>query len=199
MKTVTYLYDDYLTALKVMRELESSGVTPHNIALVGSNADGRYKTNGTTGAAETNMAANGAAVGGAVGIGAGVLTALGALAIPGLGPLVAAGVLATTIVTTTGGVLAGSLIGGLIDYGISEPDAQVYAEGVRRGGTLISTRTSEVQSTAVDAIMRQHGGVHADERRRAYTEGGWSTFDNAAPFYPPDEIARERARLQAQS
>lgn len=196
MKTITYLYDDYLTALKVMRELESSGVTPHNIALVGSNADGRYKLNGTTVSDESNMAANGAAVGGVVGIGAGVLTALGALAIPGLGPLVAAGVLATTIVTTTGGVIAGSLIGGLIEYGISEPDAHVYAEGVRRGGTLISTRVSDEQTNAVDAIMRQHGGVHADERRKTYTEGGWSTFDNEAPVYNPKEIERERARVQ---
>lgn len=195
MNTISYLYDDYNSAQTVLRELERSGVATHNITFVANNADGRYRLKGD--AEQTTEAASGAAVGGVVGVGAGIMAAMGALAIPGLGPLVAAGVLATTIVTATGGVIAGGLIGGLIHHGIDEKDAHVYAEGVRRGGTLISVRSADDQTAAVDTIMRHHGGVHADERRSAYAQGGWSTFDTAAPIYTPKEIESERARYQA--
>jgi hypothetical protein len=66
------------------------------------------------------------------------------MAIPGVGPVVAAGWLAaTTLGAVTGAVAcgaAGGLIGALTDSGVPEEHAHVYAEGVRRGGTLVTAR-----------------------------------------------------------
>ena len=135
-------------------------------------------------------AATGAEVGGAVGGGAGILTALGVLAIPGLGPLVAAGVLATTLTTTAAGAVAGGLIGSLTDYGISETDAQLYAEGIRRGGTLVTVRAADDRVAKAEAILKQPVDVRA--RRDYYTQSGWKAYDPKAPAYSADEIKRER-------
>ena len=195
MKTTRYLFTAYNSAQTAARQLIRSGIASQNITFVASKADGRRPSNGDS--ATSSGAASGAAVGSVVGIGAGIMAALGVPAIPGLGPLVAAGILATTIVTTTGGVLAGSLIGGLIEYGSDEKNAHVYAQGVRRGGTFISVRSADDQAASVDAIMRRNGGVHAAERRNAYAEGGWSTYDEAIPAYTPKEIERQRPRYQA--
>ena len=83
-------------------------------------------------------AGKGAGIGAAVGGVGGLLTGLGLMAIPGVGPVVAAGWLAATAAgAVTGaavGGAAGGIIGGLTDAGVSEDDAHVYAEGVRRGG-----------------------------------------------------------------
>lgn len=89
---------------------------------------------------DASGAATGATVGGLAGAGTGLLAALGMIAIPGIGPLVAAGVLATTLAGAAAGTLTGGLIGALVDYGVSEDDAQVYSEAVRRGGSLVSVR-----------------------------------------------------------
>jgi hypothetical protein len=83
-------------------------------------------------------AETGAGVGTAVGGAAGLLAGLGLLAIPGVGPVVAAGWLVATAVGAVAGAATGGLIGGLTGAGVSEDDAHVYAEGVRRGGSLVA-------------------------------------------------------------
>ena len=77
----------------------------------------------------------------------GLLAGLGLLAIPGLGPIVAAGWLAATAVGAgigaAGGAATGSLVGALKNSGHTEEDANVYSEGVRRGGTLVSAKVQD--------------------------------------------------------
>ena len=76
------------------------------------------------------------------------------LAIPGIGPVVAAGWLASTAAMAAAGGATGGLIGALTQSGIGEDDAHAYAEGVRRGGTLVTARVDESRRAATDAIMR---------------------------------------------
>src|SRR6185369_6616916 len=76
----------------------------------------------------------GAGVGAAVGGTAGLLAGLGLMAIPGVGPVVAAGWLVSTLAGAAAGGLAGSVVGALTQAGVSKEDADVYAEGLRRGG-----------------------------------------------------------------
>lgn len=137
-----------------VRELQSIG-----ISFVGSNVGGAYDDSavavGTTSNAEATEASDGAGAGalggGIVGGLAGVLVGLGVLTIPGLGPVLAAGPLAAAIGTTgaaigagavgaAAGAAAGGLLGALVGAGIPHGDANVYAEGVRRGGTLVVAR-----------------------------------------------------------
>jgi uncharacterized membrane protein len=172
--TVTHLYDDYASAAAAVRDLEAAGLGRDQISVV-AQRDNRAEQETSSGAA------TGATAGGVAGAGVGLLTALGLIAIPGIGPLVAAGVLATTLAGAATGVVTGGLLGALVDYGIPEKEAHVYAESIRRGGTLVSVRASENQSDRVESIMRTHNPADIDERGRLYRNEGWTGYDPANP------------------
>ena len=75
------------------------------------------------------------------------------MAIPGIGPLVAAGWLATTLAGAGAGAVAGGLVGALTGAGVSREEAEVYEEGVRRGHTLVSVRADETDIPRIEAIL----------------------------------------------
>ena len=87
---------------------------------------------------------------------AGLLAGLGLLAIPGIGPVVAAGWLASTAAVAVAGGATGGLIGALTQSGIGEQEAHAYAEGVRRGGTLVTVRVPDTDWARVEAILDRH-------------------------------------------
>ena len=107
--------------------------------------------------------------------------------------MVGTGWLVATLVGAAAGGVAGGLIGSLTDAGVAEGDAHVYAEGIRRGGTLVSARVGEDLVDAATGILGQSGSVDISDRRRDYEASGWSTFD---PLAPPliDEDLDERHR-----
>jgi hypothetical protein len=188
-RTVTHLYDDYVQAQRAVRDLEQAGFSSSEISLVT-----RYRDNGTLAddADDGSSTAAGAAVGALTGGGTGLLAALGVIAIPGIGPLVAAGVLATTLAGAAAGSAAGGIIGALIDYGVSEEDAHVYSEGVRRGSSLVSVRADDARATKAEQILRQQGPVDVAQRRQHYMKAGWSQYDPKAPSYTAEQIRKER-------
>jgi hypothetical protein len=122
----------------------------------------------------------GAGIGAVAGGGAGVLAGLGLLAIPGVGPVVAAGWLVALAVGAAGGAAAGGLLGGLVGSGVSDEHAEVFVEGVRRGGTLVTVRVAEDRVAEADAILDRNA-VDPVSRRAEYTASGWSAFDPAGP------------------
>src|SRR6476619_7552699 len=166
MITISRLYDDYETASRAVDELERAGIPHSDISIVASNAEGWYDRNRTTSRVDpahdrdhdgrddrAEGAAAGAGIGATLGGVAGLLAGLGMLAIPGIGPVVAAGWLASTAAMAAAGGTADGLIGALTQSGIGEDDAHAYAEGVRRGGTLVTARVDESRAAAVEAIM----------------------------------------------
>ncbi|MDB5537288.1 MAG: hypothetical protein JWQ65_2163, partial [Devosia sp.] len=141
-------------------------------------------------------AGTGAGIGALLGGAGGLLAGLGALAIPGIGPVIAAGWLVTTAVGAVAGAAVGgatgSVIGGLTSSGIHEQDAHVFAEGVRRGGSVVSVRTDESRESEVQAIFAASNQIDIAERRARFEQEGWQYFDpDAAPF-EPDEIRKRR-------
>lgn len=193
-KTISGLYDVYDDAIQTVHEIEAAGVPAGNISMVANNADNRYAPIRKTNAAPDAEA--GAAVGTIVGGGAGLLAGLGMLAIPGVGPVVAAGWLIATavgaVVGAGAGAATGGLVGSLTEAGVGKDYAQVYAEGVRRGGTLVTARVEDSRVTAVEAILQRHHPVDADARGKLYRGHGWTKFDDTAPPYTPSELKRER-------
>jgi heat induced stress protein YflT len=197
-QTVTTLYDTYDDALSAVTALEASGIPHSDISIVSNNVDNRYDKDRPTKAAED--AGKGAGIGAAVGGIGGLLTGLGLMAIPGVGPVVAGGWLVATAVGAAGGAAvggaAGGLVGSLTKAGVPERDANFYAEGVRRGGTLVTARVEDSRASAAREILQRHKWVDPEMRGAAYRESGWSSFDENAPPYTPEEIAAERARYQ---
>ena len=201
MITVTRLYDDYAIAARAYNDLERAGISTDDISIVASNADGTFEKGATERGKidrdgdgtddRSEGAAKGAGIGGAVGGVAGLLAGLGILAIPGLGPVVAAGWLASTAALAFTGGAAGGLIGSLSQHGVKEDDAHAYAEGVRRGGTLVTARVDEKDAARVESILGT-SAVDLPARRAMWERDGWNRFDPAAPAYTADEVRRER-------
>jgi hypothetical protein len=196
-RIITKLYDSYDDAADTVQDLEAAGIPHDDISLIANNADNRYVTADTTAGKVGAGAGTGASIGTVIGGGAGLLAGLGMLAIPGVGPVVAAGWLVSTLVGAAAGAgvgaASGGVIGAMTEAGVSSDHAQVYAEGVRRGGTLVTARVDESQAAIADGIMRKNFPVDPDQRGAAYRKAGWTTFDEKAAAYTAAELERERA------
>ncbi|PSC06720.1 hypothetical protein SLNSH_02690 [Alsobacter soli] len=194
-KTVSALYDSYTEASAAVSALEAAGFPHSDVSLVANNTEKWHRGGDASDAADD--AGKGAGIGAALGGAGGLLAGLGMLAIPGLGPVVAAGWLASTAAGALAGAAvggaAGGLVGALTDAGVPERDAHTYAEGVRRGGALVTARVEDARASEAQAILQRHRSVDVNARRAAYEQGGWRAFDPSAPAYTTDEIARERA------
>ncbi|MFK8251264.1 hypothetical protein [Ancylobacter terrae] len=200
-ETVSALFDRYEDAQTAVNKLQSLGIDRAQISLVSNNSDNWYeghRTRSTDAGEVGGDAAGGAGIGAMLGGAAGALTGLGLIAIPGLGPVVAAGWLASTAAGAAAGAVAGSATGGIIgamtENGVPEEEANVYAEGVRRGGTLVTAHVPEGDVAAAQAILDENRRVDYQARGSAYRAAGWNRFDADAPPYTADEIARERQR-----
>jgi hypothetical protein len=197
MRTITKLYDTYDDAAQTVRDLEAAKIPHDSISMMANNADNRYAPVDSKKTEAGSGAGTGASIGTVLGGGAGLLAGLGVLAIPGVGPVVAAGWLVSTLVGAAAGAgigaASGGIIGAMTEAGVSKEHAHVYAEGVRRGGTLVTARADENQAAVVEGIMRQHHPVDPDARGLAYRRSGWKEFDVKAVALGADELERERA------
>src|SRR4051812_27065137 len=139
MKTVIGLFDLSADAYAAQNDLLGSGLDRDRISVVTSESNKDY--NRTTGEkSDKTEAAEGAGIGATAGAlaggAAGLLASLGLLAIPGIGPLLAAGPIVATLTGAGIGAATGGVVGGLVGMGIPGEDAGGYEEGVRRGGAL---------------------------------------------------------------
>lgn len=199
-QTITGLFDNYADARRAVQDLEAAGVPHRDVSIVGHDK-GEHVGNervGDVADPAAQDAGKGAGIGATVGGVGGLLAGLGLLAIPGIGPVVAAGWLVATAAGAVGGGLIGAATGGLVGAlthaGVPENDAHVYAEGVRRGGTLVTAKVDEPILPTARNILGDDRTVNVAERRKAYATQGWSRFDEAAPAYSDSDIAADRAR-----
>jgi hypothetical protein len=196
IRTITGLYDSYDQAVQTVRDLEVAHIPDTDISLVAHRSNAHDVSIGSAHGAATG-AGTGASAGAAIGGGVGLLAGLGMLAIPGVGPVVAAGWLVATAVGAVAGAAAGGATGGLIGQltsaGVTKEHANFYAEAVRRGGSLVTARVDEGLFETAEAIMRRHGRIDPTMREKAYRDGGWSEFDEKSEPYTPADVARERA------
>jgi hypothetical protein len=189
-RTVIALYDNLQDANSAIRELVDNGFKRDDISLMAGDQNGNYQrmlSNKENAVESTDVsgASEGAGVG--AGIGAvmggigGVLVGLGALIIPGVGPVIAAGPLAAVLAGLAGagagaiaGGITGGLIGALVDIGVPEETASYYSEGVRRGGALLTIRTEDNMSGRAVNIMNRHNPVDINSKASEWRESGWT-------------------------
>lgn len=194
--TISRLYDNYSDAQRAVTSLEAAGVPHSDLSIVANNSDDWYSTDTKVDRDRDGVhdrakgAATGAGVGAGLGGAAGLLAGLGLLAIPGLGPVVAAGWLASTALGAVAGGATGGVVGALTQAGVSQEEAPLYAEGVRRGGTLVSARVA-ADRARYEAILDQ-SSVNLRDRSAAWQKAGWKSYDPSAPPFGADEVRRER-------
>lgn len=184
--TVIGLFNNMGEAQSVVKDLVASGVERDDIGFMANEkqaAPSEAHAEGQ-GSKAASGALAGAGTGAAIGGVAGLALALAPLAIPGVGPIIAAGPIAAALTGAGIGAVAGGLIGGLTRMGVPEEDAHYYAEGVRRGGILVTVAADdEAEADEAVAILRRHGAVDIEERATEWKKQGWQgRFDaDAAP------------------
>ena len=193
IQTLTRLFDSNEDAAAVVRSLEAAGVPHGDISIIANGATTGSTTGHVAGTSEDEAGSAGAGAGATVGTvlggGAGLLAGLGAMAIPGVGPVVAAGWLIATLTGAGVGAAVGGSVGGLVGAltraGVSEHEAHVYAEGVRRGGSLVTVRVDDSRAAEASAILDGRPPVDVTSRRAQYVQTGWERFDETASAYAP--------------
>jgi len=197
-RTIVAIYGELATAQHVVEDLVNAGVARDNISLVANDIAGNYSPYvGRTSAATEDVvdAGDGASFGAVVGGLTGVLVGLGALAIPGIGPVLAAGPLLAALgggaVGAVAGAATGGIVAGLVKTGIPEDEAHDYAEGVRRGGTLLTVSTPDNLEHTVYEILNRHNPIDLEQRTEAWRKAGWKTFGETDQPYSVDDISRE--------
>ena len=173
MRTIAHVYQTYAEATRVVQSLESAGIPHSDISIVsgdktvtntgydsmGTGGTGTGMTSGDPEQGAATGGGTGATIGTVLGGGAGLLAGIGSLAIPGIGPLVAAGWLVAALTGAGVGAAAGGLLGSLTGAGVSEADAHTYQEGVNSGGTLVTVRADDAQAAHVEQIMGMTTGM----------------------------------------
>jgi hypothetical protein len=157
-RTVVGVFDGPNHAEKALNELKDSGFGADQVSVVAQDKRETREMVESTGMGAEG-AGTGAFLGGITGGVLGWLVGIGALMIPGVGPVVAAGALATTLGGAALGAVAGGLIGALVDAGVPEEDAKGYEESVRQGSILLTVqaRTDE-EARKAHQIFDRHGG-----------------------------------------
>ena len=136
-KRIVGVYDNGDQAVQAIEDLKAQGYDRDAISVVARDRDDIDDIHEETGTKTEEGLATGAATGGVLGGLAGFLAGVGALAIPGVGPILAAGPIAATLTGAAVGAGAGGLAGALIGMGIPEDEANRYESDVKAGKILV--------------------------------------------------------------
>lgn len=149
-----------------LRELRDAGFDMNKASVIARNTDtgnevAGVETQEDVGNKADEGAATGAVTGGLFGGITGLLVGLGSLAIPGVGPVLLAGEIATTLVTTIAGAgvgaATGGLLGALVGLGIPEERAKIYNQRIERGDYLLILDGTEASINRAEAIVKNRG------------------------------------------
>lgn len=159
-KTVIAVFRDYNEAEAVLHDLLQHGFQREDVSLIAADRSDGVSQAGDEATKAAGSAGTGAAVGGM----AGLVLGLAALAIPGIGPVIAAGPLAAAIGGLGIGAAAGGIIGGLTQLGVPHEHAASYEELVRKGGTVIAVRATGDMVDRAEGLFERHGAEDINEQ-----------------------------------
>lgn len=160
-KIVGVFYTEH-EASRAIEDLKSHGFLTEDISVIARNKRDVEAISDETGTKAPEGMASGAATGGILGGLTGLLAGIGALAIPGIGPIIAAGPIAATLTGAAVGAGTGGLVGGLIGLGIPEDEAKTYDNYVDEGRILVMVDADSSQVNDVYSVFRNHGSANAD-------------------------------------
>lgn len=171
MKKLIGIFKSEELALRTIESLKKAGYTPEEISIITKDEvkyealknhvdDGMMKDD------ENSGLATGAAAGGAIGGFGGLLLGLGALAIPGAGPIIAAGPIVGAITGALAGGAVGGVAGALIDAGVPEVEAREYEEYLMAGDILILVDEDDQRRDAVYESYYKNESLNRDQFQR---------------------------------
>ncbi|NMO96280.1 general stress protein [Paenibacillus lemnae] len=160
-KHVVGVFDTENEAISAIQDLQERGIPGERISVISKDKQEMENVTDETGTKAPEGVAAGAATGGVLGGVTGLLAGAGALAIPGIGPILAAGPIAATLAGAAVGAGAGGLVGGLIGLGIPEDEAKDYETHINEGRILVLVDGDE-QFDDVHDVFTTHRSLNAD-------------------------------------
>src|SRR4051812_49636081 len=176
--TVVGLFHDQPDAERAIERLKQAGFSEKQIGVALRDRDRQNELIEGTGTQAAEGAATGALGGGVLGGVIGLLAGVGALAIPGVGPIIAGGTLASTLAGAGIGGAAGGLIGALAGMGVPEEDARHFDQGFQAGGTLVTVDAGGRAGEARECLYESGGDLGS--MGRGMTESSATSADAAA-------------------
>ena len=164
--TVVGLYNDRTTAEKAVQDLVAEGFAHDSVSVVAPGAAAAKNLSADTpniGPIEETGSGTDAGTGAAIGGFAGFAAGIAALAIPGIGPILAAGPLAAGIMGAGIGAAAGGIAGALKSHGITDKEASRYSDAVGRGGCLVMVHTNAQHIDHAADVLDRNGAIDVDE------------------------------------
>ncbi len=156
--TVIGVMNDHSRAEEAVRSLREEGFRENEISIAARDEEGGADQGGEERSFDDQNLSDGTATGGAIGGVAGLLMGAGALLIPGVGPIIAAGPLAGVLT----GAVTGGIAGGLIDLGIPEERGKHYEERVKQGDILVAIKTDENKVDTAASVLRKYGAMDVE-------------------------------------
>jgi hypothetical protein len=155
-KAVIGVFRSENRAREAINELKAQGFNEREISLIAKEKKELEEDDERGGnlTMEKQNLGEGVMTGGALGGIAGLLAGAGALLIPGVGPIIAAGPLAAFLT----GVVGGGLVGGLVDFGIPEERGRHYEERVKRGDILVTVKAEDDEVSQITSVLKRYGG-----------------------------------------
>lgn len=176
--TVAAVFNDRDDAQDAINALRDAGFAADDISILARDRNTAGQIAEDTGTEMATGAATGALAGGLLGGVAGWLVGIGALAIPGVGPIIAAGPLAAALGGAAIGAAGGGIIGALTGMGIPEDEAKYYDTEFKRGGIVVTAQTRGRYDEARD-ILREYGGRDATTA----TTTSYATWNETSPRF----------------
>src|SRR6266513_3385201 len=133
----------YSQAEQLVEELQAEGFPASEISVLLPESEGRHDIGHVKATKAPEGATTGATAGGVTGGVLGLLAGIGALAIPGIGPFIAAGPLMAALSGAAIGAGTGGLVGALVGMGIPEIEAKRYQDKLKRGNYLIAVAVAD--------------------------------------------------------
>jgi hypothetical protein len=157
--TVVGLFADRSAAERGIQGLKDAGFSEAEIGVAMRDKQQQKDLTEGTGTQAAEGAAKGAVGGGVLGGLVGLLTGVGALVIPGIGPIIAGGALASTLAGAGIGAAAGGVIGALVGMGVPEADAKHFERGFQEGAVLVTVLAGADGEEARDVIIACGGDL----------------------------------------
>jgi hypothetical protein len=179
-KTVVGFYTSRASAEQAAANLVAEGIPRESISVLTADRRDDAPAIGPVHEIGADTEAGRDAVYGAIaGFVAGTILAV----IPGIGPILAVGPITAALTGIGVGAAAGGVIGLLRDEGISEDEAEYYAEGIRRGGSLVSVRADDETEATASKVLERSGAEDVKELAAEWRKAGWTGFDANARAY----------------
>jgi uncharacterized membrane protein len=154
---VSGIFTTAANAQVAVERLRDLGVPSGDISMIAREVE---RVAEPVAAPAASATASGVATGGLFGGLAGLLVGLGTLAIPGIGPVLAAGPLLGALGGAAIGAATGGLLGALVDLGVPEEYATTYVTEIERGQVLVTVRTDAATPTQIREALAGAGALH---------------------------------------